>query len=69
MVEPTHPPGVRHGGVRMVVGINNFAYLIPYVEDNEELFLKTIIPSRKAAERYFRATHEGYVNKRREGNR
>ncbi|MBA4371699.1 MAG: hypothetical protein C0402_02425 [Thermodesulfovibrio sp.] len=37
----------------MVIGINNYAYLIPYVEDEEELFLKTIIPSRKATESYF----------------
>ena len=29
------------------------AYLVPYVEDEEEIFLKTIIPSRKAAEIYF----------------
>jgi len=32
----------------MVVGIYNYAYLVPYVEDAEEIFLKTIIPSRKA---------------------
>ncbi|MBI5848103.1 MAG: BrnT family toxin [Nitrospirae bacterium] len=37
----------------MVIGINNYAYLVPYVEDVEELFLKTIIPSRKATESYF----------------
>ena len=29
------------------------AYLVPYVEDEEEIFLKTIIPSRKATEIYF----------------
>ena len=32
----------------MVIGINNYAYLVPYVEDEEEIFLKTIIPCRKA---------------------
>ena len=37
----------------MVIGINSYAYLVPYVEDEEELFLKTIIPSRKATESYF----------------
>lgn len=36
----------------MVIGINNYAYLVPYVEDEEELFLKTIIPSRKATNKY-----------------
>jgi hypothetical protein len=38
----------------MVIGVNNYAYLVPYVEDEEEIFLKTIIPSRKATEIYFR---------------
>jgi hypothetical protein len=42
----------------MVVGIDNYAYLVPYVEDKNELFLKTIIPSRKATERYFGEKHE-----------
>jgi hypothetical protein len=42
----------------MVVGIDNYVYLIPYVEDKNELFLKTIIPSRKAIERYFGEKHE-----------
>ena len=37
----------------MVIGINNYAYLVPYVEDAEEIFLKTIIPGRKATDIYF----------------
>lgn len=36
----------------MVVGINNYAYLVPYIENEIELFLKTIIPSRRATEKY-----------------
>jgi uncharacterized DUF497 family protein len=48
-----HPNQKRYSGQRiMVIGINNYAYLIPYVEDDEEIFLKTIIPSRKATEIY-----------------
>ena len=35
-----------------IVIINDYAYLIPYVEDEEGIFLKTIIPSRKATEKY-----------------
>ena len=36
-----------------VVAINNYAYLVPYVEESENIiFLKTIIPSRKATKRY-----------------
>lgn len=49
-----HPNQERYSGQRiMVIGINNYAYLVPYVENEEELFLKTIIPSRKATEIYF----------------
>ena len=36
----------------MVIAINKYAYLVPYVENEEEVFLKTIIPSRKATEQY-----------------
>jgi len=32
--------------------IDGYAYLVPYVENEEEIFLKTIIPSRKATKRY-----------------
>jgi len=35
-----------------IVNINNYVYLIPFVEDEEKIFLKTIIPSRKATEKY-----------------
>jgi hypothetical protein len=49
-----HPDQKRYPGQRiMVIGINNYAYLVPYVENEEEIFLKTIIPSRKTTEIYF----------------
>jgi uncharacterized DUF497 family protein len=35
-----------------VVNINSYVYLVPFVEDEEKIFLKTIIPSRKATKRY-----------------
>ena len=35
--------------------IEAYAYIVPYVENNEEIFLKTIIPSRKATNKYLRA--------------
>ncbi len=35
-----------------IVNINQYAYLIPFVENEEKIFLKTIIPSRKATKRY-----------------
>ncbi len=49
-----HPNQKRYPEQRiMAIGINNYAYLVPYIEDEEEIFLKTIIPSRKATEIYF----------------
>ena len=30
-----------------VVKIRNYVYYVPFVEDDEKIFLKTIIPSRK----------------------
>jgi len=41
----------------MVIGIDNYAYLVPYIENEDEIFLKTIIPSRKATEKYFGEKH------------
>ena len=32
----------------MIVGVDGYAYLVPFVEETDYLFLKTIIPSRKA---------------------
>ncbi len=37
-----------------VVKIYNYAWLIPFVETENEVFLKTIIPSRKATKKYLR---------------
>lgn len=35
-----------------VINIENYAYLAPFVEDEDKIFLKTIIPSRKATKKY-----------------
>jgi hypothetical protein len=32
----------------MIVRIDDYAFLVPFVEDEDHVFLKTIIPSRKA---------------------
>jgi uncharacterized DUF497 family protein len=50
-----HPLQERYRGQRMfVVCIENYAYLVPFVETEEEMFLKTIIPSRKATKKYLK---------------
>ncbi len=35
-----------------VINIDDYAYLVPYVENQKEIFLKTVIPSRKATKIY-----------------
>lgn len=50
-----HPSQERYPGQKIaVVMIDTYVYLVPYVEHNEEIFLKTIIPSRKATNKYMR---------------
>ena len=48
-----HPNRERYPNQRVfVVNVEGYAYLIPFVEDENEVFLKTIIPSRKATRNY-----------------
>jgi len=35
-----------------IVNVDEYAYLVPFVESEVEIFLKTIIPSRKATKKY-----------------
>jgi len=44
-----HPNAAKYPRQKvMVVGVAGYAYLVPYVEEEDHFFLKTIIPSRKA---------------------
>jgi hypothetical protein len=48
-----HPNPERYGGQRIfVVRREDYVYLVPFVEDDQTVFLKTIIPSRKATKEY-----------------
>ena len=35
-----------------IVEVRNYAYIVPFVEDDEKYFLKTIYPSREATKEY-----------------
>ena len=35
-----------------VLEINNYAIIVPYVENDDEIFLKTAFPSRKYTKKY-----------------
>ena len=44
-----HPNHERYPGQKIsVVLIEGYVYLVPFVETEDEIFLKTIIPSRNA---------------------
>ena len=49
----THPNQEKYPRQRvLVVACDNYAYLVPFVEEEEYFFLKIIIPSRKATKDY-----------------
>jgi len=41
-----------------VVSIEGYAYLVPFIENESEIFLKTIIPSRKATKKYLEVSDD-----------
>lgn len=48
-----HPNKTKYKNQHIiVVEFNDYAYLVPFVEDKKTYFLKTIIPSRKATKQY-----------------
>jgi len=48
-----HPNKKKYPNQRVyVVEINKYAYLVPFVEDDQKVFLKTIFPSRNATKIY-----------------
>ncbi len=50
-----HPNTKRYPNQRLlVVTWDSYAYLVPYVEEREYFFLKTVIPSRKATREYLK---------------
>ena len=50
-----HPNQEKYEGQRvLIVRVENYAYLVPFIETENEVVLKTIIPSRKATRGYLR---------------
>lgn len=48
-----HPNQERYSHQEiMIVNIGHYIYLVPFVEDQKKIFLKTIIPSREATKSY-----------------
>jgi len=48
-----HPNPEKYSDQKLfVVALDNYAYIVPFVRRGEEIFLKTIFPSRKYTKRY-----------------
>jgi hypothetical protein len=48
-----HPNPKAYPGQRIfIVNVDGYACLVPFVEDDQSIFLKTIIPSRKMTRHY-----------------
>lgn len=50
-----HPSRMKYPGQRIyIVKIGDYAYLVPFVESEQDITLKTIIPNRRATRIYLR---------------
>jgi uncharacterized DUF497 family protein len=48
-----HPNQTKYPNQKVfLVRIENYVYSVPYVEDEESIFLKTIIPNSQATKKY-----------------
>lgn len=53
--DEVHPNRLKYPNQKLlIVEINNYAYLVPYVEDEVKIFFKTIVPSRKATKEHLK---------------
>jgi hypothetical protein len=55
--------GANPGQRILVVQIDAYAWLAPYVENDDEIFLKSIIPGRKATKHYLKGGVFGVSSK------
>jgi len=55
-----HPNGQKYPSQHIyIVEIENYAWIVPFVETEETIFLKTIIPSRKMTKIYLTGEKNG----------
>ena len=58
-----HPNQDRYPNQKMyVIDVDSYCYLVPYIKNKKEIFLKTIIPSRKATKYYLNNGKNGGKN-------
>jgi len=50
-----HPNSKRYPRQKMfLIELNNYVFMVPFIEEREYIFLKTIIPSRKYTKKYLK---------------
>ena len=57
LIESGHILGIEENSSRpnqkiYILEINNYAFVVPYLEKDNEIFLKTVFPSRKYTKLY-----------------
>jgi hypothetical protein len=54
-----HPNQEKYKGQKIfIVQIDDYVYLVPFIENEHEIFLKTIIPSRQATKQYLKGSEK-----------
>jgi uncharacterized DUF497 family protein len=54
-----HPNQEKYEGQRiMVIDVEGYAYLVPFLETGNSIVMKTVIPSRKATRKYLPGREE-----------
>lgn len=59
VIETNHPNPEKYPNQKiLIINVDGYAYLVPFVQEEEYTFLKTIIPSRKATKKYLGENHD-----------
>ncbi len=59
MLTLEHPNQKRYPNQRIwVVSFRGYAHMVPFVETDDEVFLKTIMPSRKATKQFMTGAND-----------
>lgn len=54
-----HPSSDKYSNQKiLIINVNNYIYTVPFVENLNERFLKTIIPNRKFTKKYLGGKNE-----------
>jgi len=54
-----HPNSEKYSNQKiLIINVNNYIYTVPFIENANERFLKTIIPNRKFTKKYLGGQNE-----------